>query len=263
MPYTKQDLVSLGTTLRDTLASVGQTIKKNKLDAKKKEIMTKYKNPDAIMFDKSGASKSPDKIAETVFPDANWLISNGYINEANYLGNSFKEFNAQLNTREQNRAFIKSLPDSEQGQYKEFNLDRGNALAVHKEGRITKGGGYSGSQTKVYTIPNVYENGKYYAVTYSYNPGVPNSPPVETGRVEIDNMTTTSINKNSNDSMSGSKNTSRYFNTKTGEWRSFGDTERPGSDWITQDLYQSYLKIETDKKNGNTDGTTGRKKIWE
>lgn len=261
MPYTKTDLKELGTTLRDTLASVGQTIKKNKLDAKKEEIMTKYQNPDEIIFDKSGASKSPDKIAQTVFPDANWLISNGYTNEANYLGNSFKEFNAQLNTRAQNRAFIKSLDTEEQQKYAGFDLDRGNAPAVHKEGRITKGGGYSGARTKTYVVNNVYEDGQYYSVTYAYDPGVPNQEPKEVKRVRIDNMPTESYNKNSNDSMSGSKNTSRYFNIKTQEWKSFGDTERPGSDWIPQSLYETYLK-EGNKKKG-TDGTTGRPKIWE
>ena len=246
MPYTKQDLESLGTSLRDTLASVGQTIRKNKLDAKKEEIMSKYQNPDAIMFDSAGKSKSPDQIAQTVFPDANWLITNGFTNEANYLGNSFKEFNAQLDRREQNRAFIKSLPKEEQSQYDGFNLDRGNALAVHKEGRITKGGGYSGARTKTYVVNNVFENGKYYSVTYAYDPSAPDQKPKEVSRVQIDNMTTTSINSNFNST--GSRNTRRYFNIKTQEWADFPSTAAPGKDYISEDVFQQYLNIQQGKK---------------
>ena len=258
MAYNKGDLIALGTSLRDTLASVGQTIHKNKLDAKKEEILNKYKNPDSIMFDSKGNSKSPNEIAEKVFPDAQWLIGNGYTNEANFLGNTFKEFNAQLNTREQNRAFIKSLPSEQQSAFNGTDLDRTNTLNVYKTTKNTGNGGYKGSHTRT-IITHEVKDGKNWVVVRAYDPSIPidKQSLTEISRELESNMTNYNVNSGTNVSIDGSPEQIAYIDPKTKEityhkqYNSVPQGQQKLDDYLKQQKAELELK-NAEKQKGRT-----------
>lgn len=137
MAITKQDLLVQGRNLRDNLVAIGQKIQANKILDYKEKILDKYKDPQAIFQREDGTTKSPFEVGQTTFPDYMWLQSNGFDKEAKGLESAFTSFNAEIDKRSQNNAFVSLLSDEEKKKVSKMNMDRANVTDAYLDYKKT------------------------------------------------------------------------------------------------------------------------------
>lgn len=137
MAITKQDLFVQGRNLRDNLVAISQKINQNKILDYKEKILEKYKDPTFIFQNEDGTTKSPFEVSQTTFPDYMWLQSNGFDKEAKGLEAAFTSFNAELDKRAQNNAFVSLLSAEEKQKVSKMNMNRANVTDAYLDYKKT------------------------------------------------------------------------------------------------------------------------------
>ena len=166
MPYSKQDLRQFGSDLSNTLANIGNTIKQNKINAAKQQILEKYNNPDGVFFNEDGSPKNPTEVGRLAFSDAMWLQSNGFKDEAKTLGEMTGEYLKSINQQESNKTYIKMLAPDLQSKLAGTDLQRTNVPDLVN--KIPKN---KESVKKVYRPYGFSTNDTYHIRTYNNETG--------------------------------------------------------------------------------------------
>lgn len=126
MAANKQDFLVQGKNISENLGKIGQQIRFNRLNHERNLILSKYNNPDKLLFDNNGQPKSPTEVAANLVPDLTWLSGNGFIGEANTLGQMFAAYNQNLNQQQTNQSFLGLLSDDTRRKLGSVDLQRTN-----------------------------------------------------------------------------------------------------------------------------------------
>ncbi len=133
MAVTKESLAYQGKNLSNILGGIANQIQQNKISAAKQEVLAKYQDPSKVFLNPDGSSKSSYEVQQQSFPDYMWLQSNGFENEAKGLEKMFTSYNADLDAKAKNTAFLKLLTPGQQNMFKGSDLNRIDAAQTFKD----------------------------------------------------------------------------------------------------------------------------------
>jgi hypothetical protein len=133
MAVTKESLAYQGKNLSNILGGIANQIQQNKISAAKQQVLEKYQDPSKVFLNPDGSSKSSYEVQQQSFPDYMWLQSNGFENEAKGLEKMFTSYNADLDAKAKNTAFLKLLTPGQQNMFKGSDLNRIDAAQTFKD----------------------------------------------------------------------------------------------------------------------------------
>jgi len=181
----RKSLLESASILGSNLSKIGAQIKENKVNARKQSILESFNNPDKIFFNPDGSSKDPIETRSKVTNGAMELLMLGDKNLASGLLNYYGEVEKNLTRRATNSAYRNILGDKGQvlngADADRVDTTKFNGIFFQKDATAGK------TQTRQVTHTNVKgEDGKYYDITYAFNPMERNAKFTEVLRTETD-----------------------------------------------------------------------------
>jgi len=107
--YTKDDIRQAGQSLSNTLSAIGSQIISNRINNSRAQVLKKYQNPSAILYNEGGQLRNAAEIQAIVGQDLMWLTSNGFEKDAELLKGYVSSIEKSLSTAQSNTQYVNMI----------------------------------------------------------------------------------------------------------------------------------------------------------